>query len=99
MITLIGAHHAFRQDYASRLREETRRELARNLQALEEDIRTLQTNFSTSFAQIARKLGSTLELEVPAAEAILVDAVKEAEKRKEGSRDEEMLQLAALPMI
>jgi len=82
------------QDYASRLREETRRELARNLQALEEDIRTLQTNFSTSFAQIARKLGSTLELEVPAAEAILVDAVKEAEKRKEGSRDEEMLQLA-----
>jgi hypothetical protein len=82
------------QDYASRLREETRKELARHLQALEEDIRALQTSLSTSFAQIARKLESTLELEVPAAEAILADAVKETEKRKEDSRDEEMLQLA-----
>jgi hypothetical protein len=82
------------QDYASRLREETRKELARHLQALEEDIRSLQAGLSTSFAQIARKLGSTLELEVPAAEAILAEAVKETEKRKEDSRDEEMLQLA-----
>jgi len=82
------------QDYASRLREETRKELAHHLQTLEEDIRTLQTSLSTSFAQIAQKLGSTLELEVPAAEAILADTVKETEKRKEDSRDEEMLQLA-----
>lgn len=82
------------QDYASRLREEIRRGLARHLQALEEDLRALQTSFSTSVAQIARRLGSTLDLEVPTAEAILADAVRETERRKEGSRDEEMLHLA-----
>ena len=82
------------QDYASRLREEIRRGLARHLQALEEDIRDLQASFSTSVAQIARKLGSTLDLEVPTAVAILADAVGEMETRKEGFRDEEMLQLA-----
>jgi hypothetical protein len=82
------------QDYTSRLREETRRTLAAYVHDLEKELRNFQANLSASLGPIAQKLGSILHIEVPAAEAIVSDAV--AEEAREGGRrrTEEMLGLA-----
>jgi hypothetical protein len=82
------------QDYTSRLREETRRTLASHIHDLEEELRNFQANFSASLGPIALKLDSILQIEVPAAEAIVSDAM--AEEAREGGRrrTEEMLGLA-----
>ncbi len=82
------------QEYASRLREETRRTLASHLKALEEEIRSFQNTCSTSIARLARNLGSAHDVEIPALEAILVEAVHSAERQKDHLRDQEMLHLA-----
>ncbi len=82
------------QEYASRLREETRRTLASHLKTLEEDLRSFQNNCSTSIAHLARNLGLAHDVEMPALEAILAEAVHSAERQKEHLRDQEMLHLA-----
>jgi hypothetical protein len=83
------------QDYASRLREETRRALAQHLVGtFEEEFRTLQANLSTSVGQIAQRLGSILDVEIPAVEAVLSDAASEAAQKEARRRDEDMLFLA-----
>lgn len=82
------------QDIASRLREETRRALAQHLHAFEEEFSNLQSNLSASISQTARRLGSIFSVDVPAAEAILSDAMSATAKEGARSRDEEMLSLA-----
>jgi hypothetical protein len=82
------------QDYTSRLREETRRTLATHIHDLEKELRNFQADLSTALGPIAQKLGSILQIEIPAAEAIVSDAVA-GEAREGGQRrTEEMLELA-----
>ncbi len=72
------------QDYASRLREETRQTLATHIRGLEEELRSFQENLSASLAPIARRLGSIFDIEIPAVEGIVAEAV--AEEAREGAR-------------
>jgi hypothetical protein len=82
------------QDYARRLREETRRALAQHLDTLKEEFRVLQANLSTSIAQITQRLESILDIESSATEAVLFDAASEAAQKEVRRRDEDMSFLA-----
>jgi hypothetical protein len=82
------------QDYASRLREETRRALTQHLGTLKEELRALQANLSASVEQIIERIGSILDVESPAVEAVLSDAAREAAQKEARRRDEEMSLLA-----
>jgi hypothetical protein len=84
----------FGQDYAPRLREEARRMLATQVHGVEEELRTLQNKFAASVAQISQRLVSILDIEIPAMEAILADAVAESVRGSERRRTEEMLGFA-----
>lgn len=82
------------QDYALRLRKEARRALATHVHSVEEELRTLQNNLAASVAQISQRLGSILDIEIPAIDAILADAVAETVRVGARCRTEEMLGFA-----
>jgi hypothetical protein len=82
------------QDYALRLWEEARRTLAAHVHSVEEELRTLQNNLAASVAQISQRLGSILDIQIPAIEAILADAVAETVRVGARCRTEEMLGFA-----
>ncbi|MBZ5497557.1 MAG: hypothetical protein LAP85_14235 [Acidobacteriia bacterium] len=82
------------KDYASRLQEETRRTLATHIHGFEQELRTLQSSLAASVAQIAQRLAPILEIEIPAVEAIISDAVSERALEGARRRADEMLHLA-----
>jgi hypothetical protein len=82
------------QDYASRLREETRKTLATHIRGVEDGLRSFQESLSASLAPIARQLGSILDIEVPGAAGVLSEAVAEEVRESERRRSEDLLDLA-----
>jgi hypothetical protein len=82
------------QDHISRLREEIHRLLATHMRGFQEELRSCQTSLAASLASISQSLEPSPELEAPALESIVAEAI--AEESREGSlrRAEEMLSLA-----
>ncbi len=85
------------QDFASRLREETRRALAEHLASFEEEFRALQKNLSasiSSISQIEKRLGSIQGVDNPVLEAVLAEALAGVSQEEARKRDEVLSFLA-----
>ncbi len=81
------------QDYASRLREETRQTLVTHIHGLEAGLRGFQESLAASLSPISRQLRGILDMEFPAAAAILSEAVAEEARECERRKSEDMLSL------
>jgi hypothetical protein len=85
------------QDFASRLREETRRALAEHLSSFEEEFRALQKNLSASISSIGlieQRLGSIQGVANPVMEAVLAEALAGVSQEEARKRDEVLSFLA-----
>jgi hypothetical protein len=85
------------QDFASRLREETRRALAEHLSSFEEEFRALQKNLSASMSSISlieQRLGSIQGVANPVMEAVLAEALAGVSQEEARKRDEVLSFLA-----
>jgi hypothetical protein len=78
------------QDYSLRLREAAQRELAPRMDALKENLHSLQQRLAESLNQIEEKTRDVGTLELDAAKSILAEAVDQTARRK----DEELASLA-----
>jgi hypothetical protein len=78
------------QDYSKRLREEAQRELAPRVDALKENLRSVQQSLAESLSQFDEKTREVGIFELTAAERILAEAVDQTARQK----DEEMASLA-----
>ena len=80
------------QEFASRLRDETRRTLAAHLASFEGEFRTLQARLSTSLSsveQLARRLEPVAEVDTSPLEKVLADALAGVSEESARSRGEE----------